>query len=62
MLIPELVNSRLKKDIFIKKFENLITNTKENIIQIKESNRVIKKIEMKKPPFKIAFDSIKKFL
>jgi len=62
MIIPELTNSKLKKIIFIKKFNNLIMNEKMNIIQINEVNKVISKIEMSEPPFEIACERIKEFL
>ena len=62
MIIPELTNSKLKKIIFIKKFNDLIMNEKLNTIQINEVNKVISKIEMSKPPFEIACERIKAFL
>ena len=62
MIIPELTNSKLKKIIFIKKFNDLIMNEKLNNIQIIEVNKVINKIEMSKPLIEIACERIKVFL
>ena len=62
MIIPELTNSKLKKIIFIKKFNDLIINEKLNNIQIIEVNKVISKIQMSKPPIEIACERIKAFL
>ena len=62
MIIPELTNSKLKKIIFIKKFNDLIINEKLNDIQIIEVNKVISKIQMSKPPIEIACERIKAFL
>ena len=61
MIIPEIINSRLKKDIFLKKFNDLLFNEKLNDIQIFEVNKVISKIVKSRPPFEIAAEEIKKF-
>ncbi len=62
MIIPELTNSKLKKNIFIKKFNDLIFNDKINNIQIAEVKKVINQIELSNSPSEIAFERIKLFL
>ena len=62
MIIPELVNSNLKRNIFIKKFNNLALNEKSNKKQIEDVGKVIDKIQMDKPPHKIAVQRLKTFL
>lgn len=62
MIIPELTNSKLSKNVFIKKFNNLLMNEESNNRQIQEVNKVIKKIEMSKSPYKIAVEAIQKIL
>ena len=62
MIIPELVNSNLKKNIFIKKFNKLIDNSFEKTKQINLANIVLKKIQKDKAPHSIVVDEIKKFL
>ena len=62
MIIPELTNSKLKKKIFIKKFNELIINEKMNHTQMTKVKEIIKKIEMSKPPYEIACERIKVFL
>jgi hypothetical protein len=62
MIIPEITNSNLKKNIFIKQFDNLLLNEKSNSKQIEEVSRAISKIELLNPPFEIAAEGIKKFL
>ena len=62
MIIPEITNSNLKKNIFIKQFNNLLIDEKSNIKQIEEVNKAISKIELLKPPYEIAVKGINKFL
>ena len=62
MIIPEITNSNLKKNIFIKQFNNLLIDEKSNIQQIVKVNKAISKIELLKPPFEIAVEGINKFL
>lgn len=62
MIITELTNSKLSKNVFIKKFNNLLMNEESNNRQIQEVNKVIKKIEMSKSPYKIAVEAIQKIL
>jgi hypothetical protein len=62
MIIPEITNSNLKKNIFIKQFNNLLIDEKSNSQQIEKVNKVISKIELLKPPFEIAVEGIRKFL
>ena len=62
MIIPEITNSNLKKNFFIKQFNNLLIDEKSNCKQIEKVNKAISKIELLKPPFEIAFEGIKKFL
>jgi len=62
MIIPEITNSNLKKNIFIKQFVNLLLNEKTNSKQIEEVSRAISKIDLSNPPFEIAAEEIKKFL
>ena len=61
MIIPEITNSKLKKNIFIKQFNNLLLDEKSNNKQIEDVNRAISKIELLKPPFEIAVEGIKNF-
>ena len=61
MIIPEITNSNLKKNVFIKQFKNLLNDEKSNSKQIKEVNKAISKIELLKPPYEIAIEGIKKF-
>ena len=60
MIIPEITNSKLTKNTFIKNFNNLLINEKSNNKQIEEVNKAISKIELFKPPFEIAVERIKK--
>ena len=62
MIIPEITNSNLKKNIFIKQFDNLLLDEKSNSKQIEEVSRAISKIELLNTPFEIAAEGIKKFL
>ena len=62
MIIPEITNSNLKKNIFIKQFDKLLLDEKSNSKQIEEVSRAISKIELLNPPFEIAAQGIKKFL
>ena len=62
MIIPEITNSNLKKNVFIKKFNKLLVDEKSNSQQIEKVNMAISKIELLKPPFEIAVEGIKKFL
>ncbi len=62
MIIPEITNSKLKKNIFIKQFNNLLIDEKSNSQQIEKVNKAISKIELLKPPFEIAVEGIRKFL
>ena len=62
MIIPEITNSNLKKNIFIKQFDNLLLDEKSNSKQIEEVSRAISKIELLNPPFEIAAQGIEKFL
>ena len=62
MIIPEITNSKLKKNTFIKQFKNILMDKNLNNRQIREVNKVIKKIEMTSPPFEIAAEGIKKLL
>ncbi len=62
MIITEITNSDLKKNVFIKKFNNLLVDEKSNSQQIEKVNKAISKIELLKPPFEIAVEGIRKFL
>ena len=62
MIIPELLNSKLNKKMFLKKFDELIFNDKSNIEQLKSINKVLKKISLSKSPYSLAVQSIKKYL
>jgi len=62
MIIPEITNSNLKKNVFIQKFKNLLIDEKSNSKQIEQVNNVISKIELLKPPYEIAVEGVKKFL
>ncbi|PPR44764.1 MAG: Lipid-A-disaccharide synthase [Alphaproteobacteria bacterium MarineAlpha5_Bin8] len=62
MIIPELLNSKLKNEIFLKKFKKLLLDESANKKQIKEINKVLKNIELSRSPYKIAVHSIKKYL
>ena len=62
MIIPEITNSNLKKNVFIKQFNKLLVDEKSNNQQIEKANKAISKIELLKPPFEIAVEEIKKFL
>jgi lipid-A-disaccharide synthase len=62
MIIPEITNSNLKKNVFIKQFNNLLVDEESNYKQIEKVNKAISKIELLKPPFEIAVEGIKKFL
>ena len=42
MIIPEITNSNLNKNIFIKQFVNLLLNEKSNSKQIKEVSKSYK--------------------
>lgn len=58
MIIPEITNSSLNKNTFINGFKNLINNEKDNIIQIKNINKSIKKIESNQSPYLLAAKKI----
>ena len=62
MIIPEITNSNLKTNIFIKQFNILLVDEESNNKQIQKVNKTISKIESLKPPFEIAVERIKKFL
>jgi len=62
MIIPEITNSNLKTNYFIKQFNILLVDEESNIKQIQKVNKTISKIELLKPPFEIAVERIKKFL
>ena len=61
-IIPEITNSSLNKNIFIKNFRRLLLDEASNINQIKKINEIIKKIELKKSPHEIFADRLKKIL
>ncbi len=62
MIIPELLNSKLNRKMFLKKFDELIFNEKSNIKQINSINKALKKISLTKSPYSVAAKSIKKYL
>ena len=62
MIIPEITNSNLKKNAFIKQFNKLLVDDKSNSKQIEKVNKAICKIDLLKPPCEIAVEGIKKFL
>ena len=62
MIIPELTNSNLKKNIFIKRFNKLVLDNKSNNLQVKKVEKIVKLIEKNKSPYKIASKQIKKYL
>jgi len=62
MIIPEITNSNLKKNVFINQFTKLLVDEESNNKQIEKVNKAISKIELLKPPFEIAVEGIKKFL
>ena len=62
MIIPELVNSNLKKNIFIKQFNYLLNNSIEQTKQINLANISLKKIQKIRAPHNIIIDEIKKYL
>ena len=62
MIIPELVNSNLKKNIFIKQFNYLLNNSVEQTKQINLANISLKKIQKIRAPHNIIIDEIKKYL
>jgi len=62
MIIPELLNSKLNKKVFIKQFNRLIIDKKSNNSQINNINKTLKKLSLKKSPYYIAAKSIKNYL
>ena len=62
MIIPELTNSNLKKNIFIKRFNKLVLDDKSNNLQVKKVEKIVNLIEKNKSPYKIASKQIKKYL
>ena len=62
MIIPELTNSNLNENYFIKEFFKLINDHKSNTEQILNINNSLPKIESYVPPYKIAADRILNYL
>ena len=58
MIINEITNSKLKKEIFISFFKELILNEQKNSEQINNINKVIDKIEKKISPHKILIEKL----
>ena len=61
MIIPEITNFKLKKNIFLKLFDELMVGNK-NKLQIKEINRVLKDVHGQSPPYEIACKRILTYL
>ena len=62
MIIPELTNSHLKTNIFKTKFNELITNKESNISQISKIKKILDKMDIDSPPYKIAAERLINFL
>ena len=62
MIIPEITNSNLNKDIFMIEFKKLIENNLQNEIQINKVNESLKKFEVKNHPYKTAAKRILNYL
>ncbi len=54
MIIPELTNSNLQKDVFISEFKKLIEDDSRNLIQINKVNEILKKFNVNEPPYDLA--------
>ena len=61
-IIPEVTNSSLNNDSFLIEFKKLLHNNDLNLIQIKNVNNALKKIESNKPPYLIAANCIIEYL
>ncbi len=61
-IIPEITNSNLNSKIFIQKFKKLLYDENLNSNQIIKINKIIKRIELTKPPHEIFANRIKKIL
>lgn len=58
MIIPELTNSNLKTNIFKTKFNELLTNKESNISQISNIKKILDKMDIDSPPYKIAAERL----
>lgn len=62
MIINEITNSNLNKEIFIKNFIDLLSSSENNINQINNINRVLHSICKNEPPYFLASERINEYL
>ena len=62
MIIPEITNSKLNKNIFLQEFNKLINDEQANILQIKNINNTLSTIQVDQPPYVLAANRIISYL
>ena len=62
MIIPEITNQNLNNKIFLSNFIKLMNNENLNLVQIKNINKSLLKIQSNLPPYEIATKTILKYL